>query len=46
MTVGAHLVDRVLDGAVDRTHRDHEKLGIFGAIGAQQPARLAPEGTP
>ena len=42
-TIGAHLVDRVLDGAVHRAHGDDEHLGILGAIGAQQPAGFAPE---
>ena len=34
--VGAHFVDGVLDRAVDRAHRDHDHLGVFGAIGGQQ----------
>ena len=39
----AHLVDGVLDGAAHRAHRDHQHVGVLGAIGAQQPAGLAAE---
>jgi len=39
----AHGVDRVLDGAQHRTHRDHDGFGILGPVGAQQPAGIATE---
>ena len=39
----AHFVDGVLDGAADRAHRDHEHVGVIGAIGAQQSAGLPAE---
>ena len=41
--VGTHLVDGVLDGAIDRTHGDHQHFRIVGIIGAQQAAGIASE---
>ena len=41
--VGAHLVDGILDGAVDRAHGHHQHFRILGAIGAQQAAGIASE---
>ena len=41
--VGAHLVDHVLDRAVDRTHRDDERLGVAGFVGSKQTAGLTAE---
>src|SRR5262252_8005734 len=41
--VGSHLVDRVLDRAVDRSHGHDQELRVVGAIGAEQPTRLPPE---
>ena len=41
--VGAHLVDHVLDRAVDRAHRDDQRLGVLGLVGPEQSARLAAE---
>ena len=38
-----HLVDRVLDGAAHRPHGDDARLGVLGAIAADQPARIAAE---
>ena len=42
-SVGTHLIDGVLDGAIDRTHGDHQHFRILGAIGAQQAAGIASE---
>ena len=42
-TIGTHLIDGVLDGAIDRTHGNHQHFRIVGAIGAQQATGIAPE---
>ena len=41
--VRAHLVDRVLNGAIDRTHGDDQHFGVISLIGAQQAAGVAAE---
>ena len=41
--VGAHLVDHVLDGAVERAHRDDDQFRVGGLVLAQQAAGGAPE---
>ena len=41
--VVAHLVDDFLDRAVHRAERDDDRLGVLGAVGADEPARVAAE---
>ena len=40
-TVGTHFVDGILDGAIDRTHGDHQHFRIVGTISAQQAPGIA-----
>ena len=39
----AQLVDRVLDRAQHRAQGDDDGLGVLGAVGADQAARVAAE---
>ena len=40
----AHLVDHVLDRAQHRAERQHQRLGVVGAVAAHEPAGGAAEG--
>jgi hypothetical protein len=40
--VVAEFVDRVLDRAEHRAEGDNDQLGVIGAVGAHEPAAVAP----